>query len=85
MSLIKRVWFAIKVTITMGLTAIIHFRIGVDHLYPMAHTYSGPFTQYADAIEQIIPIAIGIAMLATWLWVVYGSVTEEKKRAVRVR
>jgi len=85
MSLIKRVWFAIKVTITMGLTSIIYFRVGVDHLYPLARTFPGPFSQYVDALAQIIPIAIGIVLLAPWLWVIYGSVTEEKKRAVRPR
>jgi len=83
MSLIKRVWFAIRVNIAMGLAAIIHFRIGVDHLYPMAtSTFSGPFSTYADGLEAIIPVAIAVALIASWAWVIYGTVQEEQKRAV---
>lgn len=85
MSLIKRVWFAIRVNIAMGLAAIIHFRIGVDYLYPMAQTHSGPFTQYAAALEGIVPIAIALAFIATWGWVIYGTVQEEQKRALTPR
>lgn len=85
MSTIKRVWFAIRVNIAMGLAAIIHFRIGVDNLYPLAETHSGPFTTYAGALEAIVPVAIALAILASWGYVVYGSVKEEQRRAVQVR
>jgi len=86
MSTIKRVWFAIRVNIAMALAALIHFRIGVDYLYPMAtQDFTGPFSQYATGLENIVPVAIALAMLASWAWVVYGTVQEEQKRAVRPR
>lgn len=86
MSTIKRVWFAIRVNIAMALAALIHFRVGVDHLYPMGTTeHTGPFSTYAGALEGIVPIAIALAILASWAWVIYGSVQEEQKRAVRPR
>jgi hypothetical protein len=84
MSQIKRLWFAIRVTIAMGLTAIFHFRIGVDYLYPMAiDTYSGPFSTYASALESLVPVAISIVLVAAWAYVIFGSVQEEKRRVVR--
>lgn len=84
MSQVKRLWFAIRVTIAMGLAAIFHFRIGVEHLYPMAtDTYTGPFSQYAAALETLVPVAIGIVLVASWAYVVFGPVQEEKKRVVR--
>jgi hypothetical protein len=86
MSGIKRFWFAIRVTFLMGLAAIIHFRIGVDYLYPMAtNDFTGPFSSYADALEGVVPVAIGVVLVATWAWVIYSAVQEEKKRAVRPR
>lgn len=86
MSTIKRVWFAIRVNIAMGLAAIIHFRIGVDYLYPMGATqHPGPFSTYAGALENIVPVAIALAILASWAWVVYGSVQEEQRRALQPR
>lgn len=86
MSLIKRVWFAVRVNIAMALLAIIHFRIGVDYLYPLAtEDFQGVFSQWAAALENIVPIAIAVIVVATWAWVIYGTVQEEQKRAVRVR
>ena len=86
MSLVKRVWFAIRVNFAMALVAIMHFRIGVDYLYPMAtETFAGPFSQYADGLEAIVPVALSIVILASWAWVIYGTVQEEQKRAVRPR
>lgn len=86
MSTIKRVWFAIRVNIAMGLAAIIHFRIGVNHLYPLAtQQHTGPFSSYAGALQGLIPITIALAIVASWGWVVYGSVQEEQRRAVQPR
>lgn len=84
MSQVKRVWFAIRVTIAMGLAAIVHFRVGVDHLYPMAtNTFSGPFSEYAAMLESLVPVAIGIILIASWAWVIYAPTQEEKARALR--
>lgn len=81
MSGLKRYGFAIKVTIGMAFAALIHFRIGVNVLYPLATgEFSGPFTPGVEALEVIVPVTIGIILVATWLWVFVSPVQEERAR-----
>lgn len=84
MSQIRRYAFAMKMTLVMGLAAIIHFRVGVEQIYPLARgDFSGPFTGIIDIIEFVVPLAIVIIVLATWVWVLISPVQEE--RTVRRR
>lgn len=86
MSQLRRYWFAIKVTIAMGVVAIAHFRVGVNQLYPMAqNTFSGPFTPVVNTLEFIVPLAIVGIVGVTWLWVLISPVQEERVVRRRVR
>lgn len=79
MSQIRRYAFAMKMTLVMGLAAIIHFRVGVEQIYPLARgDFSGPFTGIIDIIEFTIPLTIAIIVIATWVWVLISPVQEER-------
>lgn len=79
MSQIRRFAFAMKVTIAMGLAAIIHFRVGVEQIYPLARgDFAGPFSGIIGILEFLVPLAIVIIVLATWLWVLISPVQEER-------
>jgi uncharacterized membrane protein YozB (DUF420 family) len=77
---IRRFAFAMQVTVMMAVAAIIHLRVGVPHLYPLAHEFNGPFTPVVDSLEQIVPITIMIILLATWAWVFYSPVQQERRQ-----
>lgn len=86
MGQVQRIWFAIKVTVGMTVATIIHFRWGVNHLYPMAQTggaFAGPFSPTANALETVVPIAIAVIVLSTWAWVLYSPIQQERTRTPR--
>jgi len=78
-SQIRRVVLAVSVTIAMSFVALIHFRVGVPHLYPLAtQDVAGPFSHVVVTLEFIVPIAIAGITLATWGWVLVGPVQQER-------
>jgi hypothetical protein len=82
MGQIGRIVFASKLTVGMALAALFHFRMGVDHLYPLAQNdFTGPFTGAVDTLEFIIPVAIAVIVLSAWVWVIISPTQQE--RAVR--
>lgn len=86
MSQVRRYAFAIKITLLMALATIIHFRVGVEQLYPLAQgTFSGPFTGVVNTLEFIVPIVIAGIVGVTWLWVLVSPVQEERVVRRRVR
>lgn len=86
MSLVRRYWFGLKVTLLMGLVALVHFRVGVQQLYPMAqNSFSGPFSGVVNTLEFVVPLAIVAIVGATWLWVLVSPVQEERTVRRRVR
>lgn len=86
MSLIRRYWFAIKVSVLMGVVTIVHFRVGVDHLYPMAtNDFAGPFSSVVNTLEFLVPLAVVVIVGATWFWVLVSPVQEERVVRRRVR
>lgn len=79
MSQIRRFAFAMKVTLAMGLAAIIHFRVGVEQVYPLGTgDFSGPFSGIINIIEFTVPLTIAIIVIATWVWVLISPVQEER-------
>lgn len=79
MSQVRRWWFGMKMTVAMSFAAVIHFRVGVEQLYPMARTdFSGPYSPVIDTLEFIVPLAIVIILLATWAWVLYSPIQRER-------
>jgi len=87
-SQIRRVIIASALTIAMSFTALIHFRVGVPYLYPMAQgnsngLASGPFSGVAASAEFIVPIAIAGVVFVSWYWVIVGPI--QQSRTVRRR
>lgn len=81
MSQARRIGYAIKVTIAMAVTAIVHFRFGTI-IYEMAKTdFSGPFSGSVETLEAIVPVTIAAILLATWAWVFFSPAREERVRS----
>lgn len=73
------VWFF--VTIICAIAGIIHFRVGVAHLYPMAtEEFSGPFSPAVERLEIIVPLALVVIILGVGVWAMAGGVQEERAR-----
>lgn len=72
--------FAIKMTFAMALASIIYFRVGLDLISYAKNDFSGPFTGVAEFLEIVVPVSIGIILVGTWLWVIYGPVQRERAR-----
>lgn len=82
MSQIKRISFALGVTLKVVVAMFIYFRIAVDEFQPMINgQYSGPFTSEANLAFWVVPIALSIILVATWTWVIISPQQEETKRA----
>ena len=81
MSQIKRIVFAAKSTVAIAIGGIMHYRVGTE-LYAVANTYPGPFSGAIDQLEFIVPISLGIMLLAVWIWVLIAPVQEERKKQV---
>ena len=72
------------VTIGVGISGTIYYRVGVDHLFPLATgEHSGPFSSTINVMEWIVPLTLAILWLGTAAWVVAGGVQEERARGVR--
>jgi len=83
-SQIRRVVLAVSITIAMLFVGVIHFRVGVPHLYPLAtQDVTGPFSHVVETLEFIVPISIAGITLSAWGYVLVAPVQQE--RAVRRR
>lgn len=86
MGQVARFVFGLKFTITMAFAALVHFRLGVNHVYPLAQNdFAGPFTHAVDLVETVVPIAIAILLVVVWVWVVISPIQEEQRVRRRVR
>jgi hypothetical protein len=74
----SRIQFALIVTIVDMTMAIIHFRVGVAFLYPLARDHPGPFSPLIGQLEAVIPLVLMLALLFVWGYVVYGAVQDER-------
>jgi len=73
------VWFMVTVMCAIG--GIIHFRVGVAHLYPMAtEQHTGPFTPAVERLEIIVPLSLVLLVLGVGVWAMAGGVQEERAR-----
>lgn len=71
----------IKVTIACAVAGVIHYQVGVAHLYPKAK--GGPWSGAIDLLEYMVPAVLVILILGTGAWVIAGSVQEEQARVRR--
>jgi len=69
------------VTLGCAVSGIIHYRVGVAHLYPMAtEEYPGPFSGPVESLEYLVPIVLVLIILGTGIWAMAGGVQEERAR-----
>jgi hypothetical protein len=71
----------IAVTVANAIAGIIYYRVGVEHLFPMAQGgSSGPFTPAVNQLETLVPIVIAVIQLGVIIWVIVGGVQKERSR-----
>lgn len=86
MATYHRLYVLIAVTIAVSISGVIHYRIGVAHLYPLATTdFSGPFSSVIPTLEWMVPLVLVIIELGTIAWAITGGVQEERARVQRGR
>lgn len=77
----KRFAILIAVTVAVSITGIIHYRVGVAHLYPLATgASSGPFTPAVQTLSTMVPLVLVIIELGVIAWVIFGGVQKERSR-----
>lgn len=78
MSQLRRFAFAAKRTIALALGAVVYYQLVVLRLIPYARNEGGVMTWVLDILEFVVPLAIGIVLLVTWIWVFVAPVQEEQ-------
>jgi len=78
-----RMMFWVQVVIATGASGIIYYRVGVAHLFPM--TDGGPWSGAVDTLEIIVPGVLALIVLGIAMWVIAGSVQDERTRVRRRR
>lgn len=68
----------IRVTIGVAIATLIYYRVGQDHLFDIAQSNPGPFTEIIGLLVGIVPIALALIELGTVLWVIAGGVQRER-------
>jgi len=84
MSTWQRIGVGLKFTLALALAAILYQRVFVATLLPQVAT-DGPFSTPVVWLERVVPVAIVIILLATWVWVIAGAVQDERTVDRRVR
>lgn len=79
-----RVTYATIATVVDVVVAIIYFRIGEGHLFPMVSS-GGPFSPIIGQMEAVFPLVLMIGLLFPWAYVIYGAVQDEKSVTRRRR
>lgn len=80
----RRMTIAAATWIAIAVYGIIHYRVFVPHLLPLAtETHSGPFSGPVEIANNILPptaLIIGVAVL---YWAIAGGVQEERAQSRR--
>jgi len=68
-------------TVAASVGGIIYYRVGVEHLFPMAQgEFAGPFTPAVNQLETLVPITVVVIELGLIIWVIAGGVQKERSR-----
>jgi hypothetical protein len=68
-------------TIAVAVAAVIYYRVGVAHLFPMATgASSGPFSSVIGTLDVLVPITLAIIELGVAVWAISGGVQQERAR-----
>ena len=85
MATYQRIGVAIAWTVALALAGILYQRVFVDSLLPIVDT-DGIFSTPVVWLDRLIPVVIVVLLLAVWVWVIAGAVTDERtvdRRRVR--
>jgi len=81
----RRMGVFFAVTVAVAVAALIYYRVGVAHLFPMIRgQFSGPFTSAINLLDWAVPLSLVILELGTAAWALSGGVQREAARR-RVR
>lgn len=86
MSASKRMMVGAQVVLTCGVAGIIHYRVFLPKLYPLATgRFSGPWTQPVEILANLVPTLLLVIVFGTFVWVVAGGIQKERKRDENIR
>jgi len=78
----KRMAVLMATTIIVAIAAVIYYRVGVAHLFPMVYNqHDGPATSAVRMLDWMVPIALSVLELGVALWALSGGVQEERARS----
>jgi hypothetical protein len=78
MGQINRIMFGFFTTVGMAMVAAIYIRAGLP-LLARLEASDGPLSSVAPEARIVIPLAIILIEVSTLVYVIFGSVEEEKK------
>ena len=78
----QRIGVAMFFTIALAVGGLLYNEVFVQTLLPVVDM-SGQFSQPVGMLEVIVPIVLLVLLATVWLWVIAGSVQDE--RTIRTR
>ena len=87
MSMFGRMAYGFYATIAVAIGGLFYYEVYVENLRAFGPE-EGPFAQPLVYLDMIVPIVLLTILLAVWVWVLIGSVQEERsvdRRQVRRR
>lgn len=82
MSTFGRIAVAFGWTLGVAIGGVIYYEVYMNNLQEFKPD-GGPFVQPVTVAEYVVPIVLLTILLAVWVWVVVGSVQEERAREMR--
>jgi hypothetical protein len=77
-----RIGVALAYTIALMVGALLYSEVFVQTLLPIVDM-DGQFSQPVAILEVLVPVVLLVLLAAVWLWVIAGSVQDE--RTIRTR
>lgn len=77
MSTFGRIAYGFYATIAVAIGGLFYYEVFVENLLPFA-PQEGPFASPVGHLQVIVPIVLLTILLAVWVWVLVGSVQEER-------
>lgn len=73
---------AFMMTVMVAVVGVVYYRAGRPLIELAKGQHSGPWTQAVVWLDMVVPAVLVLLLLGTYLWVIAGSVQEERKRRV---
>lgn len=82
----QRIGYALFSTIALMVGGLLYNEVFADGILPYVDT-DGPYGTPVVWLDNLVPIVLGVLLLAVWIWVIAGAVQDEKTvdRRRRVR